>query len=155
MANEHNLIPVTKRSKEEQRAISSKGGKASAVARRKRADPKRALDIILTAEVSNPNTRAMLEEMGLPTDNQTLLALSMFQQAVFKSNVRAAELIVKVVAEKDELDRQEQRERIKLLRHKNREAQAIDAEVKTNFVIVDEWLVDAPQIDTLGLPPVE
>lgn len=154
MANEHNLIPVTKRTKEEQRAISSKGGKASAVARRKRADLKRALDIILTAEVSNPNTRAMLEEMGVPTDNQTLLALSMFQQAV-KGNMRAAELIVKVVAEKDELDKQEQRERIKLLRHKNREAQAIDAEVKANFIIVDEWLVDAPQIDDLPLLPPE
>lgn len=154
MANEHNLIPVTKRSKEEQRAISSKGGKASAVARRKRADLKRALDIILTAEVSNPNTRAMLEEMGVPTDNQTLLALSMFQQAV-QGNVKAVELIVKVIAEKDELDRQEQRERIKLLRHKNREAQAIDAKVKTNFVIVDEWAGEMPELDTLGLPPIE
>lgn len=92
--------------------------------------------------------------MGLPTDNQTLMALSMFQQAV-KGNMKAAELIVKVVAEKDELDKQEQRERIKLLRHKNREAQAIDAEVKTNFVIVDEWLVDAPQIDDLPLMPTE
>lgn len=154
MANEHNLIPVTKRSKEEQRAISSKGGKASAVARRKRADLKRALGIILTAEVSNPNTRAMLEEMGVPTDNQTLLALSMFQQAV-QGNVKAVELIVKVIAEKDELDRQEQRERIKLLRHKNREAQAIDAKVKTSFVIVDEWAGEMPELDTLGLPPIE
>lgn len=154
MANEHNLIPVTKRTKEEQRAISSKGGKASAVARRKRADLKRALDIILTAEVSNPNTRAMLEEMGLPTDNQTLMALSMFQQAV-KGNMKAAELIVKVVAEKDELDKQEQRERIKLLRHKNREAQAIDATETKTFIIVDEWQADAPQIDDLPLLPPE
>lgn len=153
MANEHNLIPVTKRTKEEQRAISSKGGKASAEARRKRADLRRALDIILTAEVSNPNARAMLAEMGLPTDNQTLLALSLFQKAV-RGNVRASELIVKVVAEKDELDRQEQRERIKLLRHKNREAQAIDAKVKTNFVIVDEWAGEMPELDTLGLPPI-
>lgn len=154
MANERNLIPVTKRTKEEQRAISSKGGKASAVARRKRADLKRALDIILTAEVSNPNTRAMLEEMGVPTDNQTLLALSMFQQAV-QGNVKAVELIVKVIAEKDELDRQEQRERIKLLRHKNREAQAIDATETKTFIIVDEWQADAPQIDDLPLLPPE
>ncbi|MFA9467910.1 MULTISPECIES: hypothetical protein [unclassified Streptococcus] len=154
MANEHNLIPVTKRTKEEQRAISSKGGKASAAARRKRADLKRALDIILTAEVSNPNTRAMLEEMGLPTDNQTLLALSLFQKAV-RGNVRASELIVKVVAEKDELDRQEQRERIKLLRHKNREAQAIDATEAEKLVFVDEWAGEMPELDTLGLPPIE
>lgn len=154
MANEHNLIPVTKRTKEEQRAISSKGGKASAEARRKRADLRRALDIILTAEVSNPNARAMLAEMGLPTDNQTLLALSLFQKAV-RGNVRASELIVKVVAEKDELDRQEQRERIKLLRHKNREAQAIDATETKTFIIVDEWQADAPQIDDLPLLPPE
>lgn len=154
MANEHNLIPVHMRSKEEQRAISSKGGKASAIARRKRAELRRALDIILTAEVSNPKTKALLEEMGLPTDNQTLIALSLFQQAI-KGDVRAAELIVKVVAEKDELDIQEQRERIKLLRHKNRESRAIDAEVTTRVQIVDEWKADTPQNDNSPLPLLE
>lgn len=36
MANESNLIPQSKRTKEEQRAVASAGGKASAEARRKR-----------------------------------------------------------------------------------------------------------------------
>ncbi len=36
MANEENLIPVTKRTKSEAREISKKGGQASGAARRKR-----------------------------------------------------------------------------------------------------------------------
>lgn len=43
MANEQNLIPLNKRSKEEQRAIQSKGGKASGVSRGFRATFKKKL----------------------------------------------------------------------------------------------------------------
>ena len=102
-----NLKPFNKIPKEEQKRISSKAGKASVVARRKKAALRMALDTLLTLEVSDPKTKRQLEEMGLTPDNQTLLALSTFQQAI-NGNQKAAELIIKTVSNKDVLEKLEQ-----------------------------------------------
>ena len=48
-----NLKPVTERNKDEARAISSKGGKASGVARRKKADLKKAFETLLSLDVTD------------------------------------------------------------------------------------------------------
>lgn len=146
--NDDNLIPMSQRTPQERRTISAKGGKASAAARRKRADLKRALEIILTAEVRDPQAKAILEDLGISTDNQTLLALSLFQQAV-KGDIKAAELIVKIVAEKDDLDKEEQRERIRFLKHQNKIAQTETEKADQKIIIIDDQLNTLPKIDDL------
>ena len=77
-----NLKPVTERSKDEIRAISSKGGKASGIARRKKADLKKAFEILLSLDVTDSKIKKQLEEIGMAGNNEALLAFAIFQQAV-------------------------------------------------------------------------
>ena len=115
-----NLKPVTERTKDEARAISSKGGKASGVARRKKADLKKAFETLLSLDVTDSKIKKQLEEMGMTGNNEALLAFETFQQAV-KGNQKATENIIKLTNTKDKYDIQEQKERIKALKHENRE----------------------------------
>ncbi|VJW55454.1 phage protein [Streptococcus pneumoniae] len=109
-----NLKPVTERTKDEARAISSKGGKASGIARRKKADLKKAFEILLSLDVTDSKIKKQLEEMGMAGNNEALLAFATFQQAV-KGNQKATENIIKLTNTKDKYDIQEQKERIKAL----------------------------------------
>jgi len=76
------LKPVTERTKEEARAISSKGGKASGIARRRKADLKKAFETLLALDVTDSKIKKQLEEMGMAGENEALLAFATFQQAV-------------------------------------------------------------------------
>ena len=82
MTNTKNLIPVTKRTRQEQIAISRKGGKVSGEARRKKAHLRKTLDELLTMDVSDERLKQKLEEMGLHADNQTLLCVIMLEKAI-------------------------------------------------------------------------
>ena len=82
MANEQNLIPVTKRTPREQREISSKGGIASAEAKKARKTLKETLLL-------------MLEE-GNTQDNITLALL----ERALKGDTKAYEVIRDTVGEK-------------------------------------------------------
>ena len=154
MTNTKNLIPVTKRTRQEQIAISRKGGKASGEARRKKAHLRKTLDKLLTMDVSDERLKKKLEEMGLYADNQTLLCVVMLEKAI-KGNVRAAEWISNIIGayKKDALDIQEQKERIKFLRHQNKKQEALIGEIGQPVVIVDEWVreYDAVDIDLGGI----
>lgn len=82
MANEQNLIPVTKRTPREQREISSKGGKASAAAKRERKKLREELAILLENE-----------------DMQQKICTALIQQAR-RGNVKAFEVIRDTVGER-------------------------------------------------------
>lgn len=150
MTNTKNLIPVTKRTRQEQIAISRKGGKVSGEARRKKAHLRKTLDELLTMDVSDERLKQKLEEMGLHADNQTLLCVIMLEKAI-KGNVRAAEWIANIIGayKKDELDIQEQKERIKFLRHQNKKQETLIGEIEQPLIIVDKWAseYDAVEID--------
>lgn len=144
MANEQNLIPANKRSKSEARKNGSKGGVASGVARRKKANLKKAFETILQAEVASPNVKKQLEELGFDSTNEMALAMVMMQKAM-KGNVRAFEQISKLTTTdaKDSLDKKEQKERIKSLQIKNkREEKMLDTDIANKRVIeinVGDW----------------
>ncbi|WP_304948124.1 hypothetical protein [Streptococcus sinensis] len=150
MTNTKNLIPVTKRTRQDQIAISRKGGKVSGEARRKKAHLRKTLDELLTMDVSDERLKQKLEEMGLHADNQTLLCVIMLEKAI-KGNVRAAEWIANIIGayKKDELDIQEQKERIKFLRHQNKKQETLIGEIEQPLIIVDKWAseYDAVEID--------
>ena len=120
MANEQNLIPANQRSKSEARKNGSKGGVASGIARRKKANLKKAFETILQADVASPNVKRQLEELGFDTTNEMALAMVMMQKAM-KGNVRAFEQISRLTAidTKDSLDKREQKERIEALKLEN------------------------------------
>ncbi|HEW1104530.1 TPA: stress-induced protein [Streptococcus pneumoniae] len=143
MANEQNLKPANKRTKSEHREIAKKGGVASGVARRKKANLKKAFETILQAEVASPNVKKQLEELGFDSTNEMALAMVMMQKAM-KGNVRAFEQISKLTTTdaKDTLDRKEQRERIKRLEldNKKREQELSGSKSDTSLM---ESLLDA------------
>ena len=136
MANEENLKKI--RSTKEARELGKKGGIASGKARRKKANLKKALNTILTAEATN-KTAAVLESLGFENTNEMAIMLSLTQQAL-KGNVRAIELINKMAtSEKDELDRKEQKARIKQLELSNKAAAEDTTVNDEQIIIVDEW----------------
>ena len=143
MANEQNLKPANKRTKSEHREIARKGGVASGIARRKKANLKKAFETILQADVASPNVKKQLEDMGFDTTNEMALAMVMMQKAM-KGNVRAFEQISKLTTTdaKDSLDKREQKERIKRLEldNKKREQELSGAKSDTSLM---ESLLDA------------
>lgn len=144
MANEENLKKI--RSTSEARELGKKGGKASGKARRKKADLKKALNIILTAETTG-KTAQILESLGFENTNEMAIMLSLTQQAL-KGNVRAIELINKMAtSEKDELDRKEQKARIKQLELSNKAAAEDTTVNDEQIIIVDEWQEDEEETD--------
>lgn len=144
MANEQNLKPANKRTKSEHREIAKKGGVASGVARRKKANLKKAFETILQAEVASHNVKKQLEELGFDSTNEMALAMVMMQKAM-KGNVRAFEQISKLTTTdaKDSLDKKEQKERIKSLQIKNkRDEKMLDTDISNKRVIeinVGDW----------------
>ena len=82
MANEKNLIPVTKRTPREQKEISSKGGKASAKAKKERNTLKQELLLILENE-----------------DMQKKISTALIKEAE-KGNTKAFEVIRDTIGEK-------------------------------------------------------
>lgn len=144
MANEENLKKI--RSTSEARELGKKGGKASGKSRRKKANLKNALNTILTAEATS-ETAKILEELGFENTNEMAIMLSLTQQAM-KGNVRAIELINKMAtSEKDELDRKEQKARIKQLELSNKAAAEDVAINDEPIIIVDEWQEDEEETD--------
>jgi hypothetical protein len=143
MANEQNLKPANKRTKSEHREIAKKGGVASGVARRKKANLKKAFETILQAEVASPNVKKQLEELGFDSTNEMALAMVMMQKAM-KGNVRAFEQISKLTTTdaKDTLDKKEQKARIKRLEldNKKREQELSGSKNDTSLM---ESLLDA------------
>lgn len=144
MANEENLKKI--RSTSEARELGKKGGKASGKSRRKKANLKNALNTILTAEATS-ETAQILEELGFENTNEMAIMLSLTQQAM-KGNVRAIELINKMAtSEKDDLDRKEQKARIKQLELSNKAAAEDVAINDEPIIIVDEWQEDEEETD--------
>lgn len=129
MANESNLIPVTKRSKSEAREISKKGGINSGRTRRRKADLRKAFETILQADVASDGVRRHLEALGFEATNEMALAMVMMQKAM-KGDVRAFEQISKLTSidTKDTLDRKEQKERIKSLQLENSKKESVLAD---------------------------
>lgn len=86
-----NLIPVSKRTKDEAREISSKGGKKSGEARRQKRDMKQKLKLLLSLPATGNEDKEQLKLLGIDiddADNEMLLLKSMFLEAA-SGNVQA------------------------------------------------------------------
>lgn len=94
--NTENLIQNKNLTPSERRRNASKAGKASGVARRKKANLKKMFDTLLTSDVSNKDLKKQLKNMGLDTTNEVALGLAMLNKAI-KGDVRAFESITDIV----------------------------------------------------------
>lgn len=121
---------------EQAREYGRRGGIASAKAKKKRADLKKAMQTLLALDVENEKSREQLEVLGVDATNEMLLAFATFQQAV-KGNQRAVENVIKLsTVDKDKHDIAEQKERIKALKLKNKQAEESGGASDEEIIII-------------------
>lgn len=102
MANEQNLIPITKRTPREQREISSKGGKASAEAKRKRKTMKEQTELLLSLPLRDNKVKERLKGLGFETediDNQMATLMIQLDKAL-NGDIKSLELLRDLIGEK-------------------------------------------------------
>lgn len=101
MANEQNLKPV--RTKREARERGRNGGKASGVVRRRKADFRRTLNMLLTAEIDSEEWKPVLEALGVECTLESALNMAMIKEGL-SGNVKAYEAIAKYAGQSDKSD---------------------------------------------------
>lgn len=97
------------RTAEEQRAIAVAGGKASGEARRRKADFRKTLNLLLTAEIDSPEWTPVLQALGLDSTLESAVNAAVIKKAL-AGNVRAYEAIRDTLGQtlKSDLDIEEQ-----------------------------------------------
>lgn len=94
MANNENLVPFNKRTVSEQRKIQSAGGKASGEARRRKADFRKTLNMLLTAEIDSEEWKPVLEALGVECTLESALLMAQIKEAL-AGNTKAATFVAK------------------------------------------------------------
>lgn len=111
------------RTTDELREITSKGGKASGEARRRKANFRRTLNTLLTAKIDSPEWTPVLEALGLDSTLESAVNAAVIKKAL-AGNVRAYEAIRDTLGQtlKSDLDIEEQLAKIT---HLNAQAEAL------------------------------
>lgn len=101
MPNEKNLIPNSERTPEELRRITSAGGKASGIARRRKRSLREAADLYLSMPVANRRKWNAIAKEGVDPediDNQMAMIIGL-TQAAMGGDAKAAKIIVDLIGE--------------------------------------------------------
>ena len=133
MANDENLKGhgFHERTAKEQREIAVMGGKASGEARRKKADFRRTLNLLLTAKIDSPEWTPILEALGLDSTLESAVNAARIKEAL-AGNVKAYEAIARYAGQTDrtEADQEEQQAKIDIARSKlPKEGKSIDSSI--------------------------
>lgn len=115
MSNEHNLRPV--RTKEEARERGRNGGKKSGEARRRKANFRKTLNMLLTAEIDSAEWKPILEGLGVDCTFETALNMAMIKEGL-AGNVKAYEAIARYSGQSDRTDADAEEQRIRTERAK-------------------------------------
>lgn len=134
MANENNLIGhgFQERTTEELREIARRGGKKSGETRRKKAEFRKVLNALLTAEVDNPEWGPTLEAMGLDCTLETIINARMILEAM-QGNVKAYEAVAKYSGQDVRMEAEARKDAAELekLRLENEKLKAETERIKT------------------------
>lgn len=83
MAGYENIRDVNdKRTPEERRELAKKAGKASGQARRRKADFRKTLNLLLTAEIDNEEWKPILESLGVECTLESALLMAQIKAAL-------------------------------------------------------------------------
>lgn len=85
MANNENLRRL---SPNEAREYGRRGGKASGISRRRKADLRKSLNLLLTAEIDSPEWTPVLEALGLDSTLESAINAALIREAL-AGNVKA------------------------------------------------------------------
>ena len=95
MANYENIMDVNnKRTPSERRELAKIAGKASGAARRRKADFRKTLNILLTAEIDSEEWKPVLEALGVECTLESALLMAQIREALAGST-RAATFVAK------------------------------------------------------------
>lgn len=125
--NDQNLKPV--RTKSEARERGRAGGKASGAARRRKADFRKTLNMLLTAEIDSEEYKPILEALGVECTLESALNMAMIKEGL-AGNVKAYEAVAKYAGQgvKTDFDLEEQAARIQLMQAQKEKVQKVDPE---------------------------
>ena len=129
MANNENLIPFNKRTVSEQRKIQSAGGKASGEARRRKADFRKTLNMLLTAEIDSEEWKPVLEALGVECTLESALLMAQIKEAM-QGNTKAAYFVAQYSGQSGQTDAdlEEQAAKIQLMQAQKEKAKKADPE---------------------------
>lgn len=99
--NDENLIPITKRSKSEQREIQAKGGRNSGKSRRKRKEFRETLEAILSQPIPQDNKEltTQLKRYGIDKGDYSQLLMATLVQKALKGDIKAFSMILDIMSE--------------------------------------------------------
>lgn len=103
MANEQNLIPIDRRTKNEQREICSMGGRASGAARRRKRSLREAADLYLSLPPSDMGVWNSLCQNGVEPeeiDNQMAVIAGLTMKAV-AGDSKAAKVLFDIIGDEE------------------------------------------------------
>ena len=105
MANYENIkdYGFDKRTAKEQREIAVMGGKASGKARRQKADFRKTLNMLLTAEIDSEEWKPVLEALGVECTLESALLMAQIKEAM-QGNTKAATFVAKYSGQSPEPD---------------------------------------------------
>ena len=126
MANYENIkdYGFDKRTAREQRAIAIMGVKASGEARRRKADFRRNLNLLLTLDIDDNEWAPLLRSLGLDCTMETALNMSMIKQGL-AGNVKAYEAIAKYSGQSTQTVADDEEQRIRTDRAKRARDQEV------------------------------
>lgn len=105
MANYENIKDkgFDHRTTDELRIITSKGGKASGEARRRKADFRKTLNMLLTAEIDSEEWKPVLEALGVECTLESALLMAQIKEAL-AGNTKAATFVAEYSGQSSEPD---------------------------------------------------
>lgn len=113
-----------KRTTDERRELAIKAGKASGEARRRKADFKRILNLLLTTEIENEELTPILKAMGLDSTLESAVNMAMIKRAM-QGDTRAYELIARFSGQTDKTDEDLEEQKIRTDRAKRARDQEV------------------------------
>ena len=113
--NEQNLKPV--RTKSEARERGRAGGKASGKARRRKADFRKTLNMLLTAEIDSPEYSPLLEALGVDSTLESAMLMAQIKAAM-QGDTKAAYFVAQYAGQSGQTDAdlEEQAAKIELMK---------------------------------------
>lgn len=121
MANEQNLIRL---SPSEAREYGRRGGKASGEARRRKADFRKTLNMLLTAEIDSEEWKPVLAALGVECTLESALLMAQIKEAM-KGNTKAAYFVAQYAGQSDQTDADDEEQRIRTERAKRARDQEV------------------------------
>lgn len=121
MANNENLVRL---SPSEARENGRKGGKASGEARRRKANFRKTLNMLLTTEIDSEEWTPILKSLGLESTLESALNMAMIKEGL-AGNVKAYEAVAKYAGQSAQTEADEEEQRIRTDRAKRARDQEV------------------------------